>query len=94
MKRDVAMDHLLAVTLKMGAYLSLGCIVAGLVLSSFVSFAGKITVAGFLILLATPGLRILVAGIQFLRERDFKYVAVSAGVLAIILLAFFLGIRM
>ncbi|HLW52600.1 MAG TPA: DUF1634 domain-containing protein [Candidatus Angelobacter sp.] len=94
MKRDAALDRLLGLTLKTGAYLSFGCIVTGLSLRFVGSFADRITIAGFLILLATPGLRIVVAGIQFLRERDFKYAAVSAGVFAIMLLAFVLGIRM
>jgi uncharacterized membrane protein len=94
MKRDTAMDRMLSLTLKSGAYLSFACIVTGLVLHFVGAFAGKITVAGFLILLATPGLRIIVAGIQFLREKDYRYAAVSAGVLGIIVLAFVLGVRM
>jgi uncharacterized membrane protein len=94
MRRDTAMDHLLALTLKAGAYLSFTCIVTGLILRYAFGFPEKLTVAGFLILLATPGLRIVVAGIQFLRERDYRYAAVSAGVLAIIVLAFVLGVRM
>ena len=94
MKRDAPLDNLLGLTLKIGAYLSLTCIVAGLVLRFVGGFGDKVTVAGLLILLATPGVRIVVAGIQFLRERDFKYAVVSAGVLAIILLAFVLGVRM
>jgi uncharacterized membrane protein len=94
MKRDTAMDHLLGLTLKTGAYLSFACILLGLILHFAGGIADRITVAGFLILLATPGLRIVVAGIQFLRERDFRYAAVSAGVFAIILLAFILGVKM
>jgi uncharacterized membrane protein len=93
MRRDTAMDKMLSLTLKIGAYASFACIVAGLALHSVTRFAGKITVAGFLILLATPGLRIIVAGAQFLREREFKYVLVSLGVLSIIVLAYVLGIQ-
>jgi len=93
MRRDTAMD-LLSLTFKTGAYLSFACIATGLILGFVGSFVDKITVIGFLILLATPGLRIIVAGIQFLRERDFKYAAVSAGVFTIILLAFVLGVKM
>lgn len=94
MKRDLTMDRLLGFTLKTGAYLSFGCIVLGLILRFAGSFGDRITVAGFMILLATPALRIVVAGIQFLRERDYKYAAISEGVLAIIVLAFLLGIKM
>jgi uncharacterized membrane protein len=38
-------------------------------------------------------LRIIVAGLQFLRERDFRYALVSLGVLAIVVLAYVLGIQ-
>jgi uncharacterized membrane protein len=45
------------------------------------------------VLLATPVLRIVVACIQFFRERDFKYALVSLGVLGIVILAYCLGIQ-
>ncbi len=93
MKRDAVTEKALALTLKIGAYSSFACIVAGLALHSVTRLAGKITVAGFLILLATPGLRIIVAGIEFLRAREFKYVLVSLGVLSIIVLAYVLGVQ-
>jgi uncharacterized membrane protein len=44
-----------------------------------------------IILLATPVVRIIVAGIEFLLERDFKYALVSLGVLGIVALAYWLG---
>ena len=53
----------------------------------------KIATAGLLVLLATPALRIVVAGIQFFRERDLKYALVSLGVLGVVVLAYFLGIQ-
>jgi uncharacterized membrane protein len=52
-----------------------------------------VTTTGLLVLLATPVLRIIVAFLQFLRERDFKYALVSFGVLAIVVLAYVLGIQ-
>jgi uncharacterized membrane protein len=52
-----------------------------------------VTVAGLVVLLATPVLRIIVAGLQFLRERDLKYALVSFGVLAIVALAYVLGVQ-
>jgi hypothetical protein len=42
--------------------------------------------AGVLLMLATPVVRVLVAGILFLREKDWKYGAISFGVLTILLL--------
>jgi uncharacterized membrane protein len=93
MKRDAAMDRVLSLTLKIGAYSAFACIAIGLALHSVVGVADKITVIGFKILLGTPGLRIIVAGIQFLRERESKYVLVSLGVLAVIVLAYVLGVQ-
>lgn len=93
MKRDAAMDRVLSLTLKIGAYSAFACIVAGLALHRVITFADTITVTGFKILLGTPGLRIIVAGIQFLRECDFRYVLVSLGVLAVIVLAYVLGVQ-
>jgi uncharacterized membrane protein len=93
MKRDAAMDKVLSLTLKIGAYSAFACIATGLALHFVVDVADKITVTGFKILLGTPGLRIIVAGIQFLREREFKYVLVSLGVLTVMVLAYALGIQ-
>ncbi len=86
-------DRALALTLKIGAYTAFVLIVAGVVLQLVAPFGKKVTVTGVLVLLATPMLRIIVAGIQFLRERDMKYALVSLGVLCIVLLACFLGIQ-
>jgi uncharacterized membrane protein len=88
-----ATERMLALTLKIGAYSAFACIVAGLAVHYFAAWGDRITTAGFLILLATPGLRIVVAGIQFLRGREYKYVLISAGVLAVIVLAYVLGIQ-
>jgi uncharacterized membrane protein len=88
-----ATERMLALTLKIGAYSAFACIVIGLVAHNFAGWGDKITTTGFLILLATPGLRIVVAGIQFLRGREYKYVLISIGVLAVIVLAFVLGIQ-
>lgn len=93
MKRDLAMDKALSLTLKIGAYSAFACIVAGLALHSVAGFADKITVLGFKILLGTPGLRIIMAGIQFFREREYKYVLVSLGVLVVIVTAYVLGVQ-
>jgi uncharacterized membrane protein len=93
MKRDQPReDRSIALTLKVGAYTAFACIVAGLVLH-FAGFGDRVTIIGMIVLLATPVLRIIVAGVQFLRERDFAYVLVSLGVLGIIALAYVLGLR-
>ncbi len=92
-RQDVAADRVLSLTLKFGAYTAFALIVAGLILQLAVLWGTKVTAAGLLVLLATPALRIIVACLQFLRERDFKYALVSFGVLAIVVLAYVLGIQ-
>ncbi len=93
MKRESATtDHALALTLKIGAYSAFFCIVVGLALH-FMGLGDRVTIAGMIVLLATPVLRIVVAAVQFLRERDVAYVLVSLGVLGIIVLAYVLGLH-
>jgi len=90
---DTAADKIVAIALKLGAYSAFGLIIVGLLLQPVTRTSNKITVAGLLVLLATPALRIAVAGIQFFRERDWPYVWVSVGILAIVALAYTLGIQ-
>ncbi len=92
-RQDVAADRVLSLTLKFGAYAAFALIVAGLMLQLAVPWGAKMAAAGLLVLLATPVLRIIVACLQFLRERDFRYALVSFGVLAIVVLAYVLGIQ-
>lgn len=92
-RQDVAADRILSFTLKAGAYTAFALIVAGLLLQWVTPWGAKIATAGLLVLLATPALRIVVAGIQFFRERDLKYALVSLGVLCVVVLAYFLGIQ-
>ncbi|HET9838563.1 MAG TPA: DUF1634 domain-containing protein [Candidatus Angelobacter sp.] len=93
-RQDLAADRVLSLTLKAGAYTAFALTVAGLLLQWATPWGSKMVTAGLLVLLATPALRIVVAGIQFLRERDFKYALVSLAVLAIVVLAYCLGIQM
>ena len=92
-RQDVAADRVLSLTLKFGAYTAFALILAGLMLQLIVPWGAKVAAAGLLVLLATPVLRIIVACLQFLRERDFKYALVSFGVLAIVVLAYVLGLQ-
>ena len=50
-----------------------------------------IATAGLLILIATPVLRVAVSAVAFLAERDRAFALISASVLALLLLSFFLG---
>lgn len=92
-RQDVAADRVLSLTLKFGAYTAFALILAGLMLQLVVPWGAKVAAAGLLVLLATPVLRIIVACLQFLRERDFRYALVSFGVLAIVVLAYVLGLQ-
>ena len=92
-RESAATDHILALTLKAGAYTSFALILAGVFLTALFPSATTLAKAGVVVLLATPVLRIVVAGIQFLRERDLKYALVSFGVLSIVVLAYWLGIQ-
>ncbi|HKV94447.1 MAG TPA: DUF1634 domain-containing protein [Candidatus Angelobacter sp.] len=92
-RQDFAADRILSHTLKAGAYTAFALIVAGLLLRAATPWGTTIAKAGLLVLLATPVLRIVVACIQFFRERDKKYALVSLGVLGIVILAYFLGIQ-
>jgi uncharacterized membrane protein len=92
-RQDVAADRVLALTLKFGAYTAFALILAGLALQWVTAWGDKVAAAGLLVLLATPALRIVVACIQFLREHDFRYALVSFGVLAIVVLAYVLGVQ-
>lgn len=90
---DPAADRVVALTLKIGAYLAFALIVAGLLLQPVLPEGRKIAAAGLLVLLATPVVRIVVAGAQFVHERDWRYALVSLVVLGIMVLAYALGIK-
>lgn len=88
-------DRVVGLTLTIGAYLSISVIILGLVLTALhQSLAGSVTKVGILLLICTPAVRIIVAGLVFLREHDRKYALVSLGVLLIVAMtsiAAFLG---
>ncbi len=50
-----------------------------------------VIVAGLLVLIATPVLRVAVSAVVFARERDRTYVAITITVLLLLLLSFELG---
>jgi uncharacterized membrane protein len=77
--------HIVGLTLRLGAYGSIILIVLGALLIMLHASAGDVVLnAGFLVLMFTPALRIIVAGIVFFRERDYRYALVSLVVLTIV----------
>jgi uncharacterized membrane protein len=92
--REPAFDHVVALVLRVGAFGCFFIMLAGLLIALFLP--GRIPLAieraGVLLMLATPVVRVLVAGVLFLREKDWKYGAISLGVLTILLLGAVFGI--
>lgn len=78
--------HIVGLTLRLGSYGSVGLIVAGVLLGLVQAGVGDVVLrAGFLLLMFTPALRIMVAGIVFFREGDYRYALVSFVVLTIVI---------
>jgi uncharacterized membrane protein len=92
--REPAFDRVVALVLRVGAFGCFFIMLTGLLLQFFVPgrVAEEIERAGVLLMLATPVVRVLVAGVLFLREKDWKYGAISFGVLTILLLGALFGI--
>jgi uncharacterized membrane protein len=92
--RDPAFDRVVALVLRVGAFSCFFVMLAGLLTGFFVHgrIPQGIERAGVLLMLATPVVRVLVAGVLFLREKDWKFGAISFGVLTILLLGAVFGI--
>ncbi|MFZ0818068.1 MAG: DUF1634 domain-containing protein [Candidatus Sulfotelmatobacter sp.] len=92
--REPEFDRVVAWVLRAGAFGCFFIMLTGLLVGIFIHgrIPAGIERAGVLLMLATPVVRVLVAGILFLRERDWKYGAISFGVLTILLLGALFGI--
>jgi uncharacterized membrane protein len=92
--REPDFDRVVALVLRVGAFGCFFIMLAGLLLGLFLHgpIPGDIERAGVLLMLATPVVRVLVAGVLFLREKDWKFGVISFGVLAILLLSAAFGI--
>jgi uncharacterized membrane protein len=92
--REPAFDRVVALVLRIGAFGCFFIMLAGLLAGLFIHsrIPQDIERGGVLLMLATPVVRVLVAGVLFLREKDWKYGAISFGVLAILLLGAVFGI--
>jgi uncharacterized membrane protein len=92
--REPGFDRVVALVLRVGAFGCFFIMLTGLLVGFFVPglISQKIERAGVLLMLATPVVRVAVAGVLFLREKDWKFGAISFGVLAILLLGAVFGI--
>ena len=96
MKQALHSEHLVAQTLKYGAYSSFVLLLAAVALGvagiqTAAAYAAK---AGVLVLLATPMLRIIAALVMYAELMNKKMVWVSAALLVIVVSASVLGVRM
>jgi uncharacterized membrane protein len=80
-------DYIVARVLRSGAYGSLLLLLLGTLLGyTAAPGAGRwLTQLGLLVLILTPLIRVLIAWILFLREKDTRYAWISFGVLLILL---------
>ena len=92
--REPAFDRVVALVLRVGAFGCFFIMLAGMLVGLFIhgSIPRDIERTGVLLMLATPVVRVAVAGVLFLREKDWKFGAISFGVLAILLLGAVFGI--
>ncbi len=93
-KREPGFDRILALVLRVGAFAGYFVMAAGVVAQIVVdgAIAARLELAGVLILLVTPVVRVVVAMVLFFREKDWRYGWISAGVLLILLLGSVFGI--
>ena len=92
--REPAFDRIVAIVLRTGAFGCFFVMLAGMMADIFFHspIAKHVELAGVLLMLATPVVRVLVACFLFFREKDMKYGWISLGVLIILMLGAVFGI--
>lgn len=92
--REPAFDRIVAIVLRTGAFGCFFVMLAGMMTGIFFHshIAKDIELAGVLLMLATPVVRVVVACFLFFREKDMKYGWISLGVLVILMLGSVFGI--
>lgn len=92
--REPKFDRIVALVLRIGAFGCFFIMLTGLITGLFVSgrLSVDIELAGVLLMLATPVVRVIVACFLFFQEKDWKYGWISLGVLVILMLGSVFGI--
>lgn len=92
--REPDFDRAVARALSIGAYAGFAIMLSGVLARLFLhnQWPHRIEIGGVLATLVTPLVRVFVALMLFLREKDWKYSAVSFGVLLILILGAVFGI--
>ncbi|GAC1435529.1 MAG: hypothetical protein NVS1B11_35500 [Terriglobales bacterium] len=93
-KREPEFDRVVALVLRIGAFAGFFIMLAGILAGIFVhtNVPLEIETIGVLAMLVTPIVRVFVACALFVKEEDWKYGAISFGVLLILLLGAVYGI--
>ena len=92
--REPGFDRAVSKVLMIGAFAGFAIMLGGVVLALFSDSAltRRLETVVVVVMLATPVVRVLVVCILFLREKDWRYTAISFGVLVILLLGVGFGI--
>ena len=93
-RREPGFDRALARVLRVGAFAGFFVMLGGVIAHILVDgvMAARIELAGVLMMLVTPVVRVVVAMVLFFHEKDWRYGWISAGVLLILLLGSVFGI--
>jgi uncharacterized membrane protein len=93
-------EGLLATLLSYGTWAASGIILIGLAMPFFAARTrsngtdARVIAAGIGLFILLPTIRVILMLVAFVRERDYRFMVLSAAVLAIILCGFALGARM
>jgi len=92
---EPSLERLLASVLYYGTWLASAVIAVGLAMALIGGhpWAMRVVTAGILLLILLPVIRVTLMLIVFVRERDYRFGAIAAVVLAFIVLGFVLGAR-
>ena len=91
------MERNLGALLRYGALVASGWVALGMALSLFkdvlplIAFSDRCLAIGIVLLIALPVLRVALMTGVFLRQKDYRFAAISCAVLGIIALGFLLG---
>jgi uncharacterized membrane protein len=92
--REPEFDRIVALVLRTGAFGCFFVMLTGLLIGTY--YKGRIPhdveLAGVLLMLATPVVRVIVACFLFFQEKDYRHGYISLGVLVILLLGSVFGI--
>jgi uncharacterized membrane protein len=92
--REPKFDRIVAWVLRIGAFGCFFVMLTGLICGMFGSgrLSVDIELAGVLLMLATPVVRVIVACFLFFQEKDWKYGWISLGVLFILIVGSVFGL--